>query len=72
MALNTTQLQAMLHDILNKTCNGDHRSIAQDHIVQLSIRNMTNQERKNIESFISKAMKEIDITVAEEIDDLQD
>jgi hypothetical protein len=56
--LTKEQLQAMLESILDNTTSGNNRAIAQNYVVQLSIRNMNKQERDECEAFIDRAMKE--------------
>ena len=47
-----------LEDLLRITTDGDTRAKAKNYIVQLSVRNMTADERRNVNTFILKSIKE--------------
>ncbi len=48
--------QGLLETILDQTTNGDHRAIAQNHVVQLATKEPTDAQLIECESFIERAL----------------
>ena len=66
MALNKTEALAALHFIEDKTLDADNRSIARNYIVQLEIRNLNSDEKKECETFCNKAMTGLELQPMED------